>query len=70
MDDKLQFTAGCTNILKNSMWNAYSTVENVTTHWVNKWETRRFYIQVQFNFGGNKEKKIKSTSLEEEEGRM
>jgi len=70
MDEKLQFTAGCSNILKKSMWNQFSTVDNVTTHWVNKWETRRFYLQVTYNFGSSKEKKVKNTSLEEEQGRM
>lgn len=70
MDDKLQFAAGCSNILKKSMWNAYSTVDNVTTHWINKWETRRFYLQLTYKFGGNTEKKVKNTSLDEEQGRM
>ncbi|MFT3901836.1 MAG: outer membrane beta-barrel family protein [Niabella sp.] len=70
MDEKLQLVAGCTNILKKSMWNTYSTVDNVTTHWVNKWETRKFYLQLTFKFGGNKEKKVKNTSLNDEQNRM
>lgn len=70
MNEKLQFTAGCSNILKKSMWNQFSTVDNVTTHWVNKWETRRFYLQVTYNFGSSKEKKVKNTSLDDEQGRM
>ncbi len=70
MDEKLQFVAGCSNILKKSMWNAYSTVENVQTHWVNKWETRRFYLQLTYRFGSSKERKVKNTSLEDEKNRI
>ncbi|SMC45942.1 outer membrane beta-barrel protein [Moheibacter sediminis] len=70
MEDKLEFAAGCSNILKKSMYNNYSTVDNVKTHWINKWETRRFYLQLTYRFGGNKEKKVKNTSLDEEKSRM
>lgn len=70
MDEKVQLMAGCSNILRNSMWNNVSTVENVTTHWVNKWETRRFYLQLTYRFGSNKEKKVKNTSLDEEKNRI
>lgn len=70
MNEKLQLVAGCTNILKKSMWNNYSTVNNVTTHWINKWETRKFYLQLTYRFGANKEKKVKNTSLDDEKNRM
>jgi outer membrane receptor protein involved in Fe transport len=70
MNEKLQLAAGCTNILEKSIWNNYSTVNNVTTHWINKWETRKFYLQLTYRFGGNKEKKVKSTSLNDENNRM
>lgn len=70
MDEKIQLVAGCSNILRNSMWNNVSTVENVTTHWVNKWETRRFYLQLTYRFGSNKEKKVKNTSLDDEKNRI
>lgn len=70
MEDRLQFATGCSNILKKSMWNSFSTVGNVTTHWVNKWETRRFYLQATYKFGGVKEKKVKTTSLTEEQNRL
>lgn len=70
MNEKLQLVAGCTNLLKKSIWNNYSTVNNVTTHWINKWETRKFYLQLTYRFGGNKEKKVKSTSLNDEKNRM
>lgn len=70
LNEKFQIVAGCSNFLKNNMWNSYSTVNNVTTHWVNKWETRKFYVQLTYRFGGNKEKKIKNTKLDEEQNRM
>lgn len=70
MEKKIQVNAGCNNILKKSMWNAYTTVGNVATHWVNKWETRRFYVQVMYRFGGTKEKKVKTTALGQEQNRM
>lgn len=70
MNEKLQLVAGCTNILKKSMSNSYSTVHKVSTHWINKWETRKFYLQLTYKFGGNKEKKIKATALDDEQKRM
>lgn len=70
IDEKLQIVAGCTNFLKKSMWNSYSTVNNATTHWINKWETRKFYLQITYRFGGNKERKVKSTSLDDEKDRI
>lgn len=70
MKEKIQVSGGCTNILKKSMSNSYSTVGNVSTHWVNKWETRKFYLQLTYRFGGTKEKKVKRTSLDDEQERM
>lgn len=65
LDDQLEFILGGTNLLKNSRWDSYDTVENIRTHWVNKWETRTFYLQVNYKFGSSKEKQIKNTSLNE-----
>lgn len=70
LKEKLQLAFGCTNILKKSMWNNYSTVNHVTTHWINKWETRKFYVQLTYQLGGTKEKKVKNTSLDDEQERM
>lgn len=70
LEDQLQITMGVSNLLKKSMWNSYSTVENTTTHWVNKWETRRFYLQINYKLGSSKEKEIKNTSLNEEKNRI
>jgi hypothetical protein len=70
MDEKLQFALSATNILKKSRYDNYSTVNNIKTHWINKWETRSFRLQITYRFGGNKDKKVKSTSLDEEENRI
>lgn len=69
-DKKLQLTFGCNNILKKSFYNQVTQVNNVSTDWTNRWETRRFYFQVLYNFGGGKTKKVKSASLGEENNRM
>lgn len=69
-NDKLQFLAGCSNVLKNSMYKNTSTVNQITTNWTNRWETRRFYLQITYNFGGGKKKEVKQTSLDDEQNRM
>ncbi|MFI2741503.1 outer membrane beta-barrel protein [Zhouia sp. PK063] len=70
-NDKLALNAGCSNFLKQSAYKNISTVGNVTTHWVNKWETRRFYVQLTYNFGKNgNSKSVKETSLSDEKSRM
>lgn len=66
LEDQLQVTVGGINLLKKSMWNSYSTVEDITTHWINKWETRTFSLQIKFKFGHSKEKEIKKTLLNEQ----
>jgi len=70
LDDMLKLELSCQNILKKSMWNSVVQQENVTTHWINRWETRKFTFGVTYNFGKGKSKKVKSTSLQEESSRM
>lgn len=67
---KVQLQGGCTNILKKNMYSNVSQVENVTTDWTNKWETRKFYLQITYYFGGKKGKEVKGTSLGDEKNRM
>ena len=69
-DDKLKLELGCQNILKKSMWNSVIQQDNVTTHWINRWETRKFVFGVTYNFGKGTSKKVKPTSLQEESSRM
>lgn len=70
LDKKLQLTGGCTNILKKNLYSQVTHVDNVTTDWMNKWETRRFFFQVTYYFGGGNKKKVKSSSLDDENNRM
>ena len=70
LDKKLMLTTGCSNILKKNLYNEVTQVENVKTEWINKWETRRFYFQATYYFGGGKAKKVKSTSLGDENERI
>lgn len=69
-DKKLQLLFGCNNILKKSFYSQVTNVDNVSTDWTNRWETRRFYFQVIYYFGGGKTKKVKSTSLGDEMDRI
>ncbi|KOS04757.1 hypothetical protein AM493_00875 [Flavobacterium akiainvivens] len=70
LDKKLVVAAGCSNILRKSLYNHTTQVNNVSTDWTNRWETRRFFVQVTYYFGSGKNKEVKSTSLDEETNRM
>lgn len=70
LNKKLQLAAGCSNILKKSLYNHTTQVNNVSTDWTNKWETRRFFVQATYYFGSGKNKEVKATSLDEETNRM
>ena len=70
LDKKLQLQGGCSNILKNSFYNQVTRVDNVSTNWINKWETRRFYLQLTYYFGGSNSRKVKSASLSDETNRI
>lgn len=70
LDKKLVLAAGCSNILKKSLYNHTTHVNNVSTDWTNRWETRRFFLQVTYYFGSGKSKEVKATSLDEETNRM
>lgn len=69
-DKKIQLSGGCTNILRKSLYHRVTEINNVTTDWTNRWETRRFYLQATYYFGGGKSKSIKAASLNEETNRM
>ncbi|MEE1896708.1 outer membrane beta-barrel family protein [Flavobacterium rakeshii] len=70
LNKKLVLTAGCSNILKKSIYNHTTQVNNVSTDWTNRWETRRFFVQATYYFGSGKSKEVKSTSLDEETNRI
>lgn len=58
------------NILKKSLMSAVVTQENVTTNWINKWETRRITFSVTYNFGKGKKKSVKKADLGDEKSRL
>jgi hypothetical protein len=70
LNKKLLLATGCSNILKKSLYNHTTKVNNVSTDWTNRWETRRFYLQLTFYFGSGKGKEVKATSLDDETDRM
>jgi len=70
LDKKLQIATGCSNILKKSLYNHTTQINNVATDWTNRWETRRFYLQLTYYFGSGKNKQVKATSLDEETNRI
>lgn len=71
LNEKMRIVGGCSNVLKNSYYSHVSTVNNVTTDWTNRWETRRFYMQLTYYFGSKKDtKSIKGSSLSDEKNRM
>ncbi len=70
LDKKLQVLGGCANILKKSLYHQVTQVDNVTTNWTNRWETRRFYLQLTYYIGSGKSKKVKTATLNEESERM
>ena len=37
--------------------------ENVTTNWINRWETRKFTLSATYNFGIGKKKEVKAADL-------
>jgi hypothetical protein len=69
-DKKLQVAAGCSNILKKSLYNHTTKVNGVSTDWINRWETRRFFVQLTYFFGSGKTKEIRGSSLDEETERI
>ena len=44
--------------------------ENVTTNWINRWETRKFTLSATYNFCGGKKKEVKAVDLDDELGRL
>ncbi|KGO94660.1 outer membrane beta-barrel protein [Flavobacterium subsaxonicum] len=70
LNKKLLIASGCSNILKKSLYNHTTQVNNVSTDWTNRWETRRFFVQLTYYFGSGKGKEVKATSLDEETNRM
>ena len=67
---KLRVNLKATNILKQSKWHSSIKQGNVTTDWTNRWETRKFSLSLNYNFGNGKKKKVKAADLYEEQNRL
>lgn len=64
-DKNLQVALSSSQFLKNAKYDAWSTVNQVQTHCVNRWETGAVNLSILYRFGTSPKKTIKSTSLEE-----
>lgn len=70
LDKKLRLSLSAQNVLKKSQWIQNTQQDNVTTNWVNRWETRKFTLSATYNFGNGKKKEVKAADLGDEQGRL
>lgn len=70
LDKKLRLSLSAQNVLKKSQWIQNTRQDNVTTNWVNRWETRKFTLSATYNFGNGKKKEVKAADLGDEQGRL
>jgi hypothetical protein len=57
------------NVLRKSQWIQSTQQDNVTTNWVNRWETRKITLSLTYNFGTAK-RRSKEADLNEEQNRL
>ncbi len=67
---KLRINLSAQNILKKSQWIQTTKQGDVTTNWVNRWETRKFTLSATYNFGAGKKKEVKEADLDAEQSRL
>ena len=70
LDKKLRMSLSAQNVLKKSQWIQNTQQDNVTTNWVNRWETKKFTLSATYNFGNGKKKEVKAADLDDEQGRL
>ncbi len=70
LNKKLRLNLSAQNILKKSQWRQTTIQDNVTTNWVNRWETRKFTISAVYSFGSGKKKEVKDADLDAEQNRL
>ena len=70
LDKKLRVSLSAQNVLKQSQWRQNTQQDNVTTNWVNRWETRKFTLSATYTFGSAKKKEVKEADLGDEQGRL
>jgi outer membrane receptor protein involved in Fe transport len=69
-DKKIRMNLSAQNVLRKSQWIQSTQQDNVTTNWVNRWETRKITLSVTYNFGTAKKKEVKDADLNEEQNRL
>lgn len=70
LSKKLRMNLSAQNVLKKSQWIQSTKQDNVTTNWVNRWETRKITLSLTYNFGTAKKKEVKDADLTEEQNRL
>ncbi|MDG2430921.1 outer membrane beta-barrel family protein [Flavobacterium sp.] len=70
LSKKLRMNLSAQNVLKKSQWIQSTQQDNVTTNWVNRWETRKVTLSLTYNFGTAKKKEVKDADLNEEQNRL
>ena len=69
-DKKIRMNLSTQNVLRKSQWIQSTQQDNVTTNWVNRWETRKITLSLTYNFGTAKKKEVKEADLNEEQNRL
>ena len=54
---------------QNDIFSKYPT-RYVTTNWINRWETRKFWLCMTYSFGIGKKQELKAVDLDNEVGRL
>jgi outer membrane receptor protein involved in Fe transport len=67
---KIRMNLSAQNVLRKSQWIQSTQQDNVTTNWVNRWETRKITLSLTYNFGTAKKKEVKDADLTEEQNRL
>ena len=70
LDKKIRVNLSAQNVLRKSQWIQSTKQDNVTTNWVNRWETRKITLALTYNFGTAKKKEVKDADLNEEQNRL
>jgi outer membrane receptor protein involved in Fe transport len=67
---KIRLNFSAQNVMRKSQWIQKIQQDNVTTNWVNRWETRKFTVSITYNFGTAKKKEVKEADLNDEQNRL
>ncbi|WP_339658048.1 outer membrane beta-barrel family protein [Flavobacterium frigidarium] len=70
LSKKLRMNLSAQNVLRKSQWIQSTQQDNVTTNWVNRWETRKITLSLTYNFGTAKKKEVKDADLNDEQNRL